>query len=302
MGTSSSLFNQFLLQINSTDIPIPDVAKTFITDVLQGVSDNNNDIAEYSPNPFYGYNEESSLIDNAQNLTLVDGGEDLQNIPLHPLIQPNREVDVIFAIDSSGDTDTVWPNGTAMVATYERSLTGSGEISNGTAFPAVPDTNSFVNLGLNRRPTFFGCNSSNTSSITPLIVYIPHTPYVFHSNISTFTPSYNTSTRDAMLQNGYEVATMGNGTVDPKWPTCVGCAILSRSMERTNTRVPDDCQQCFDRYCWDGTTNQTRPPPYEPTYLSTAVSVTENAAPSGRGLPRGMVAGIFGILGAFVLL
>lgn len=300
MGTSSSLFNQFLLNVNNTGIP--ELARRFVTSFLEDISQANNDIAEYSPNPFYRYNTETSRVAQAESLTLVDGGEDLQNIPLHPLIQPDREVDVIFAIDSSADTETIWPNGTSLVATYERSLERNGNISNGTAFPAVPDTNSFVNLGLNTRPTFFGCNSSNTSSITPLIVYIPNSPYAFHSNISTFTPTYNTSTRDAILQNGYEVATMGNGTVDPRWPTCVGCAILSRSLERTNTRVPDDCRQCFERYCWDGTTNSSQPARYEPPYLSTPVmGSTTSAAIMGQGLPRGLLAAIMGIVGLLVL-
>ncbi|KAL8957959.1 MAG: hypothetical protein Q9193_004892 [Seirophora villosa] len=269
MGTSSSLFNQFLLNLNNTDIP--DFARSFIANVLESIGQDNNDIADYSPNPFYGYNNLTSRNAQSGRLTLVDGGEDLQNIPLHPLIQPNRHVDVIFAVDSSADTSNSWPNGTALIATYERTLDPSG-IANGTSFPYVPDTESFVNLGLNRRPTFFGCNSSNTSSVTPLVVYLPNSPYVFQSNISTFTPSYTINTRNAIVQNGYDVVTMGNGTVDPQWPVCVGCAILSRSLERTETDVPDACSQCFQRYCWDGTTNSTDAPPYEPALRDEAIS------------------------------
>jgi len=37
----------------------------------------------------------------------------------------------------------------------------------------------FVNLGLNSRPTFFGCNASNYTTFRrtpPLVVYFPHTP------------------------------------------------------------------------------------------------------------------------------
>lgn len=276
MGTSSSLFNQFLLQVNSTSLP--KFAKSFIEDILNSLGQDNNDIADYSPNPFYGYHNSTSRVAQSGRLDLVDGGEDLQNIPLHPQIQPNRHVDVIFAVDSSADTDNYWPNGTSLVATYERNLNSSG-IGNGTSFPSVPDTNSFVNLGLNTRPTFFGCNSSNTSDITPLIVYIPNSPYVFHSNISTFTPSYDTKVRNAIVQNGYEGATMGNATTDPKWPICVGCAILSRSLERTKTPIPDACTQCFQTYCWDGTTNSTKPGLYEPAFKSAEVS----AASRGRG-------------------
>jgi lysophospholipase len=265
MGTSSSLFNQFLLRVNTTSIP--GVAKTFVEKILGAFGQDNNDIADYTPNPFYSYHNATSNIAQSRTLTLVDGGEDLENIPLHPLIQPNRHVDVIFAIDASADTNNYWPNGTSLVATYQRSLNSGGNLANGTNFPAVPDTNTFVNLGLNTRPTFFGCNSSNTTNITPLIIYLPNAPYVYQSNVSTFQPSYNTSERNDIVLNGYNVATMGNGSTDNTWGTCVGCAILSRSLERTNTPVPDVCKQCFQHFCWDGTVNSTNVSAgYEPPY------------------------------------
>ncbi|MCJ1464334.1 Lysophospholipase 1 [Pseudocyphellaria aurata] len=276
MGTSSSLFNALTVQVDGLDIP--DAAKTFVTKILADLGDDDNDIADYSPNPFFGFRNSSNEFSQTKRLTLVDGGEDLQNIPLHPLIQPDRHVDVIFAVDSSADTSN-WPNGTALVATYERSLT---DLSNGTSFPAVPGQNTFVNLGLNSRPTFFGCNSSNTTSPTPLVVYIPNFPYVAFSNVSTSTLSYNDSMREAVVRNGYESATMGNATADAQWPTCVGCAILSRSLERTGTTVPDVCQQCFRNYCWDGTVNNTAPAAYEPTLRGNAIKVTSAAIGRGR--------------------
>lgn len=263
MGTSSSLFNQFLVEVNSTSIP--QLAKDFIDKILSALSDDDNDIAEYQPNPFYGYHNSTSKVAQERSLTLVDGGENLENIPFHPLIQPHRHVDVIFAIDSSADTQYYWPNGTSLVATYERSLNTSGNLANGTSFPAVPDTDTMVNLGLNTHPTFFGCNSSNTTNITPLIVYIPNYPYVYPSNVSTFDPSYNVSQRDGIVENGYNVATMGNGSANATWPTCVGCAIISRSLERTKTPVPEVCTLCFQYFCWDGSLNSTNAStPYEP--------------------------------------
>jgi lysophospholipase len=77
---------------------------------------------------------------------------------------------------------------------------------------------------------------------------------------------YNDTERNYIIENGYDVATLGNSTLDAEWPTCVGCAILSRSLERTNTPVPDVCTQCFQRYCWDGTVNSTVNTTYEPAY------------------------------------
>ncbi|KAG9650594.1 lysophospholipase Plb2, partial [Aureobasidium melanogenum] len=263
MGTSSSLFNQAFLQINGSTGLINEA----LTAILSEIGQDNDDIANY-PNPFFGVNNATSRSADTDQLTLVDGGEDGQNIPLHPLIQPERHVDVIFAIDSSADTTTDngaanWPNGTSLVATYERTLL---PISNGTSFPYVPDQQTFVNLGLNYRPTFFGCNSSNTTHMTPLIVYLPNAPYVYPSNVSTFDLQYNDTQRDYIIENGYDAVTQGNSTLDAQWPTCVGCAILSRSLERTNTEVPEVCNQCFQRYCWDGTVDSTVNTTYEPAY------------------------------------
>lgn len=278
MGTSSSLFNQIILNLDGV-ADVPQVLSNILQSLLQLIGRENNDIADYTPNPFLHFNNQSNPSAQTERLTLVDGGEDLQNIPLHPLIQPFRHVDVVFAMDSSADTIAPhalnWPNGTSLGATYARSLNES--MQNGTAFPAVPDTNTFVNLGLNTRPSFFGCDPGNLTGPAPLIVYIPNFPYTYNSNVSTFQMSYNNTERNAIIQNGYNVATMGNGTRDAQWPTCVGCAVLSRSWDRTGTRVPDVCRQCFDRYCWDGTVNTTTPAPYFPQSVLTQVSVKAGA-------------------------
>ena len=221
-----------------------------------------DDIASWGPNPFYKWNEGTNLNANAKALSLVDGGEDGQNIPLYPHIQQQRAVDVVFAVDASGNTvPGSWPNGGAMVASYERTLNSA--LMNGTAFPAVPDPYTFINLGLNVRPTFFGCDSKNTSAPTPLVVYIPNVPYSYMSNLSTKTTEFSNAVRNSIIQNGYEIATMGNGTVEQEWPICVGCAILLRSLERTKTTVPPKCNDCFKKHCWNGTIDST-PHSYDP--------------------------------------
>ena len=273
MGTSSTLFNQFLLQLNSTTIP--QSVKNVFENILNGIAEGDDDVAQWQPNPFYGYNNDTNRNAQSHELTLVDGGEDGQNIPLYPLIQPFRAVDVIFAIDSSADSNYSWPNGTSMVATYQRSLNNT--IENGTAFPSIPDTNTFINLGLNNRPTFFGCNASNSTGPTPLIVYVPNAPYITYSNQSTFDLSYNNTFRNAIIENGYDVATQGNGTIDSEWPACMACAVLSRSFTKTGEKVPDACTACFERYCWNGTLNSTTPATYEPPFKLEEVSVQSGA-------------------------
>lgn len=200
---------------------------------------------------------------------MVDGGEDLQNLPLNPLVQPVRAVDVIFAVDSSADTNYNWPNGTALRATYERSL--STKMSNGTLFPAVPDDHTFVNLGLNNNPTFFGCNASNFTlsagqQVPPLVVYLPNAPYTTESNVSTFTDSYPLSQRNDIITNGLNAGSQGNSTLNSEWPACVACAVLSRSLVRTGTAVPAGCTACFQKYCWNGTLDTTDRGAYEPGF------------------------------------
>lgn len=280
MGTSSSLFNQIVLYLENPDsgyVPssVPSFAVEAITSILNSFGDDNNDIADWTPNPFKGWNPAEN--DNAgdDRLTLVDGGEDLQNIPYHPHIFSEREVDVVFSFDNSADTEYGWPNGASAIATYERSL---DPISEGTGFPAVPGKDTFANLGFNSRPTFFGCDASNTSAPSPLIVYIPNYPYVYNANTSTFQPSYNESEQGAMVQNGWAVATQLNATRDDQWPVCVGCAMLSRSFDRTGAAVPQACVDCFTRYCWNGTLDESHAPTYDPTMFDEPIDVQSAAA------------------------
>ena len=46
-------------------------------------------------------------------------------------------------------------------------------------FPPIPSSQAdFGRLGLNRRPTFFGCNPNKHRAEFPLLVYIPNAPPV----------------------------------------------------------------------------------------------------------------------------
>ena len=292
LGTSSSLFNTVLIT------EFPDSVPSFVTDTIKSlfgkVDENNNDIAQYRPNPFLGYNKDISNVADEKELSLVDGGLDGQNIPLNPVIQPIRKVDVIFAVDSSADT-TNWPNGTALRATYDRAGTDQG---NGTDFPAVPDANTFINLELNIRPSFFGCDASNFSDSAnppPLVVYVPNAPYSYMSNVSTFDPDHEIEARDNIILNGFNVATQGNGTLDDQWPTCVACAVLSRSFHRTGTDPPKACQDCFDHYCWDGTIDDKEVKSFEPELQIDSAGVSLGAGSLGLTLAAGAAWAIFAL-------
>ncbi|GMM33242.1 lysophospholipase [Saccharomycopsis crataegensis] len=250
MGTSSSLFNQFLLQLNSTGLS--GTLYTLAEKILSSIDSSDNDIADYTPNPFYKTTHGSSnSLSDSEHLYLVDGGEDLQNIPLAPLIEPKRELDVIFAFDNSADTDQYWPNGTSMVYTYQRQFTDA----NGSAFPYVPDMHTFRAANMTAKPAFFGCDASNLtdlSSIPPLVVYVANRPFSYWSNTSTFKMSYEEDEKRGMITNGFEVASRLNRTLDSTWKECVACAIIRRSQERLNQAQTAQCQACFEEYCWNG--------------------------------------------------
>ncbi|EMG50278.1 Lysophospholipase 2 [Candida maltosa Xu316] len=258
MGTSSSLFNAIPLQLDNLNFP------TFTKNLINTLAINpyerlNVDIAHYNPNPFYNSKNPNGKIANSKTLYLADGGEDGQNIPLLPLL--HRNVSVIFAFDNSADEDG-WPDGISMVSTYQRQFSPQGD---GIAFPYVPDEYTFRNLNLTSKPTFFGCDAKNLSSLTdniydvPLIIYTANRPFTYFSNTSTFKLKYSNTERAGMINNGYNVASRLNGELDDEWAACVGCAIIRREQEKQGIEQTEQCKRCFENYCWDGTIYKGEP-------------------------------------------
>ncbi|OAR01865.1 hypothetical protein LLEC1_01791 [Akanthomyces lecanii] len=287
MGTTSSVYTQsisYLKDNNKKYLPgdVPDFAIKTAAKLISALSDSSSyDIAEWSPNPFRNFRPSTNRNANHSRLNLVDGSEDAQNIPFHPHLLPERAVDVVFAYDSSSDTEFGWPDGSALVASYERAQQAA--LQDISPFPPVPDKNTMRNLGFNSRPTFFGCNATNltthgSGSVAPLVVWLPNHPYVYNGNLTTFTWTVKDGERAAIIDNGWAVATQLNATRDTEWPACVACAILARSFYRTNATVPRQCNKCFDRYCWKGNTNTSTPNgPFNPTYYGKPIIVKDSA-------------------------
>lgn len=253
MGTSATLFNAAILQLTNSSSAIA----SLLGKIAGGILGDDNDIASY-PNTFNGINPTQFLSANSSSLDLVDGGEDNENVPLWPLLQPERAVDVILAIDGSADTYFSWPNGSSLVETRSRVF---GDMYQNTIFyPDVPaDTATFVNQGLNSRPTFFGCNATDLR--VPLIVYIPNHPFISYTNFTTFTFEFSDDEVESFLDNGMkEVA--NNGTA---FPTCLACALTYRSLQRSRTTPSSVCSQCFSTWCWNGVSNSTMPPNFDPS-------------------------------------
>jgi len=126
LGTSSNLFNNACL-----DVPVAEISSTNLDVSLAQIIDDvhkltTEDLYATYKNPFYNYISSTATpnignnISAQENLSLVDGGEALQNNPIFPLLQPARNVSVILVNDNSNDAGG-WPNGTEIFTTYVQS-------------------------------------------------------------------------------------------------------------------------------------------------------------------------------------
>lgn len=252
LGTSSSLFNQFLNTLVCDDChTLNSVLKFFVKRFLQKMLTNRQDIAWYKPNPFYQSEfAKSENISTSDTLYLMDGGLAGEIVPLSTVAIKERNLDLVFSFDNNG---AAWPDGTSLINSYERQFTYEGKL---TVIPHVPDQKTFLHHNLTAKPTFFGCDARNLTDLEkdgvtpPIVVYIANRPYEFLSNTSTLKLTYSDSEKKGMVTNGFDVALRGNQTDD--WQFCVGCAIVRRSEERMGIQQSEECEQCFLDYCWDG--------------------------------------------------
>ncbi|TXC05679.1 hypothetical protein FocTR4_00010760 [Fusarium oxysporum f. sp. cubense] len=234
------------------DIPIPKdqydnplVQLTNMTAEYFDLTFNESLWATY-PNPFEDYNEDMKGV---SELLLVDGSLTLESNPLRPLIIPDRKLDLIIVYEASSDAPNSWVNGTNLINT---ALTASqGNIP----FPKIPDVNTIVAQNLSFQPTFFGCNASSS---TPLLLWLPNAPWTGYTNYSYAQTQFTTNQVDIALENAFQVATYGNGSVDENWPACLACAAIKGSLRRLDIEMPKQCEQCFERHCWNGTTSDRK--------------------------------------------
>ncbi|KAL8830984.1 MAG: hypothetical protein Q9191_001133 [Dirinaria sp. TL-2023a] len=185
-------------------------------------------------NPFYKW-KTSSLVNKQEMLYLVDGGEGGQNVPIESLLQPSRNVDVIIVGDNSDDTDEHWPDGSTLFNTYKKSKDNGLD-----RMPEVPEPKTFVKEGMNTHPTFFGCHDKDKVTI----VYLPNVGYATKSNVATTQLVYDAKKTEAMIENGVQIATMGDHKA---WAECLGCAL----MEKMDVELPEACGVCWEGFCYN---------------------------------------------------
>ncbi|KZT18493.1 FabD/lysophospholipase-like protein [Neolentinus lepideus HHB14362 ss-1] len=206
------------------------------------------DVALY-PNPFQGAGNGSFTEINETYLSIVDGGNDGEAIPIQPLLVKARKVDTLIAIDVNAEA-----NDYAAGGDFIASATRAALFPDAYTFPPIPlNTSTFIAKNLTRRPTFFGCDTPET----PLIVYIANggppagQPAVTNTSDDTWTPQLI----EAFLDQTFDVATQGitNGTVgarDTEWGSCVACAVVDRERYRQGIARSGVCETCLARYCW----------------------------------------------------
>lgn len=225
LGTSSNLFNNVCFDVPvSQDSSInPNITLAQIIDDVHELT--TDDLYATYKNPFFNYLSSTATPNVARNvsaqnsLNQVYGGEALQNNGISPLLQIARNVSVILVNDNS-NSNGGWPNGSEILATYAQSFNHGL-----TRMPFIPSVETFIEKGLNERPTFFGCNT--TDKIT--IVYLPNNEYSFASNKSTYQLEYPETEMDGMIANGMEIATQGG---DSGWGACLRCAVMMKTDQR----------------------------------------------------------------------
>lgn len=263
VGTSSSLFNAIVQTANTTLLGLGD-GEGIIENALDGLLGNigadlrssEDDLAIY-PNPFQGLRPRTFDRTNDNGLQLVDGGENGCNIPLDPLLVKARGVDTIIAVDGSGDTEYSWPNATALRSSYARAMA----LPDGyQTLPYFPSAETFVNDGLNVRPTFFGCNASSAEvdSGMPMVIYLPNAPVGnggYQTNTTTFQLEYSREETQNFMNSIWETMSRGypeqGQATDPNYKACLACGIVERRRQAANLTRTQTCEQCFDRYCYN---------------------------------------------------
>lgn len=260
MGSSSAIFNAFKDLFTCAKCPgIPQPAKGILNKFFHYLSETNQDVGIWEPNPFKDSEYTLSLIKHDKNLQMIDGGLGGDTISLSTILTKQRQLDTLFAFDNFES----WPSGNSLIQSYERQFTEQGK---SMVLPYVPDAATFIHNNLTAKPTFFGCDGSNQTElikddvVPPLVIYIANRPYSFYTNTSLLKFSYTDEEKKAMYTNGFEIASRLNSTIDEQWPKCVGCAMIKREQERQGIQPSEECQQCFSDYCWDGSIYQ----PIEP--------------------------------------
>ncbi|KIJ18736.1 hypothetical protein PAXINDRAFT_129113 [Paxillus involutus ATCC 200175] len=265
MGSSASFFNPVLNESNGLFAAFDsqngdESGMNFLYEQLSSkVQSRSLNVANW-PNAFQGINPVAFQDSSSDWLSLVDGGSNLEQVPIGSLLAKVRAVDVVVAIDASSDDPNYWPNGTSLLATSQR--ISSILSSSHQPLPPIPASAlDFISTGVNQRPTFFGCQPSQVPAEYPLVIYIPNSPpsdgSAPASNTDDLQFSYSPLFTAVLINQAFQNTLGGfkpnTTSPDPNWGKCLQCAALDRARLKLTPILErsDFCAQCFSQYCYD---------------------------------------------------
>lgn len=191
-------------------------------------------------NPFFMH--EPSLLNGSHyvreaSLRLVDGSESSHGIPLLALLHPERNVDVIVAVDSTGGSND-YPDGSQMLAAAKLA---AGLKSYKERLPEMPSTTDMWKYQMpEHKATVFGCYEPNATTI----IYLPNANMGGSNSTAPETKwKYSKKETADMFENGVQVGNQGN---EEKWSKCMGCFVL----KKTDLVFNDTCGQCWTEFCY----------------------------------------------------
>ncbi|KAF8499632.1 phospholipase B [Russula emetica] len=265
MGTSASLFNQIFDRIHNTiqgmDSNSAKAILQMVDRMVEEFRTRADDVANW-PNPFYNLAEKQSFQDlNSTWLELIDGSSNQENVPLGQQFVRARGLDVVVALDSSGDiASTGWPNGSSILFSASRITTLLQ--SSHQSFPPLPgNPTQFISTGVNMRPTFFGCFPTQNPPEYPIVIYFPNSPPLDGdnpvANTPTFQLDYTPIHTELFLDQVHANAIGGfmpnSNSPDPNFGKCLQCVAIDRARYKIKPPLERSslCSQCFQQYCFD---------------------------------------------------
>lgn len=235
LGTTSSLFQG-----------VSGWQKTMLN-IVGALNGNIAPSAIYHPNPFQGASAVQAPY-NGDTLYASDGGYSGMVLPLWPLMQPSRKVDLVFSFDNSGGAPNIGPNGETLANVKQKVTDEMGE----GVFPEVPNSEEYI-ANYQVKPVWLGCDVSklqkipNTDRYVPLVITMANHEVNYNSLQKTVKMDYSSKEQAGMISNGFDVASKSG---DLKWAQCVGCAAVLREFQRTGKELPETCKACLKEYCY----------------------------------------------------
>ncbi|KAF8499635.1 phospholipase B [Russula emetica] len=262
MGTSASFFNASAVnKIKGIDKTSTTGILYTLTRLLDQFRSRAVDLAIW-PNSFHNLDAKHNFQDlNSTWLELVDGGSNLEDVPLGQLFVRARGLDVVVAVDGSAiGAKTDFPSGISLLMTASRITTLLQ--SSHQSFPPLPgNTTDFTATGVNMRPTFFGCFPTQFPPEYPMVIYLPNSPPLHGADPVTNTPTtkFSYSEKHTQLFLDQAQANVIGGFVpntnssDPNFGKCMQCAAIDRARYKVVPPLSRSsfCTQCFQQYCFD---------------------------------------------------